>query len=121
MATKVPKTMTGFRERLCMYYFRFDFWNNDVCFFVWIYEIKQFKMKGERYFAFLSNQLGRLICLLQGAAICYLGERSLSFNNVMITLTNARLSARFVELASGVLYWCGEFYRWMNTQTTRPD
>ena len=30
-----------------------------------------------------------------------LSERSLSFNNVMITLTSARGSARIVELASG--------------------
>ena len=31
-----------------------------------------------------------------------LGKRSLSFNNVMITLTSAPLSTRIVELASGV-------------------
>ena len=57
--------------------FRFDFWNDEVCFFVWIYEMKQFKLQTE------------------------LSKRSLSFNNVIITLTNAGLSAHIVELASG--------------------
>ena len=48
--------------------FRFDFWNDDVYFFVWIYELEQFKLKVERCFALLSHQWGRLIGLLQGAA-----------------------------------------------------
>ena len=43
---------------------------------------------------------GDLICLLLGAAIYLMSERSLSFNNVMITLTSARWGARIVELAS---------------------
>ena len=57
--------------------FRFDFWNDEVCFFVWIYEMKQFKLQTE------------------------LSKRSLSFNNVIITLTNAGSSAHIVELDSG--------------------
>ena len=61
----------------------------------------QFKLKVEMCFALLSNQWGHLICLLLGAAIFLLSEPSLSFNNVMILLTNARSSAHIVELASG--------------------
>ena len=38
--------------------FRFDFLNDDVCFFVWIYEIEQFKLKVGRCFALISNQWG---------------------------------------------------------------
>ena len=52
--------------------FRFDFWNEDVCFFVWIYEIEQFKLKEGRCFAFISNQWGDLICLLLGTAIFFI-------------------------------------------------
>ena len=48
---------------------RFDFRNDDVCFFVWIYEMEQFKLKVGGNFALISNQLGDLICLLLGAAI----------------------------------------------------
>ena len=49
---------------------RFYFWNDDVCFFVWIFEMEQFKLKVERCSALLFNQKwGCLICLLQGAAI----------------------------------------------------
>ena len=51
-----------------------------------------FKLKVGRCFALISNHF-------------LLIERSLSFNNVMITLTNARLSARTVELASGAMYY----------------
>ena len=40
MATQ---TIMGFREGLCTQYFRFDCRNDDVCFFVWIYEIEQLK------------------------------------------------------------------------------
>ena len=59
--------------------------------------MEQFKLKVGRCFALISNHL-----------VCYwappllLSERSLSFNNVMITLTSARLSARTVELASEI-------------------
>ena len=51
--------------------FRFDFRNGDVCFFVWIYDMEQDKMKAGRFFALISNQLGDLICLLLGGAIFY--------------------------------------------------
>ena len=46
------KTIMGFREGLC----RFDFRNDDDCFFVWIYEMEQFKLKIGRCFALISNQ-----------------------------------------------------------------
>ena len=46
--------------------FRFDFWNDDVCFFVWIYEMKQFKLHVERCLVLLSDQWMHLICKLQG-------------------------------------------------------
>ena len=65
------KTIMGFRERLCMQYFRFDFRNDHVCFFMWIYEMEQFKLKVDRCFALISNQFGNLVCLLLGAAIFY--------------------------------------------------
>ena len=39
-----------------------------------------------------------------GGSHFLLGERSLSFNNAMITLTSARGRARIVELASGILF-----------------
>ena len=83
--------------------FRFDFRNDDVCFFVWLYEMEQFRLMVERCFALISNQWGDLVCLLLGAAIFFLlSERLLSFNNAMITLTSAHWSARIVELASGI-------------------
>ena len=53
--------------------FRFDFRNDGVCFFVWIYEMEQFKLKVHvrMCFALISNQSGHLICLLLGAAIFF--------------------------------------------------
>ena len=36
--------------------FRFDFRNDDVCFFVWIYEMEQFKLKVGMCFGLISNQ-----------------------------------------------------------------
>ena len=79
--------------------FRFDFPNEDVCFFVsvWIFEMEQFKLK---VFRFDFQPMGDFICLLLGSAIFLLSERSLSFNNAMITLTSALWSARIVELTS---------------------
>ena len=80
--------------------FRFGYRNDDVCFFAWIYEMKQFKVKVGRSFALISNQWAI-------SFVCYwakpflLSDRLLSFNNVMITQTSARWSARIVELASG--------------------
>ena len=38
------------------------FLNDDVCFFVWIYEMKQFKLQVETCFALLSIQWMHLIC-----------------------------------------------------------
>ena len=64
MATE---TIMGFREGLIMH--AFEFRNDDVCFFVWIYEMEQFKLKVERCFALISNQWWDMICLLPGAAI----------------------------------------------------
>ena len=50
---------------------RFNFRNDDVGFFVWIYEMEQFKLKVERCFRFDFQPLGDLICLLLGAAVFY--------------------------------------------------
>ena len=57
--------------------FRFNFRNDDVCFFVWIYEMEQFKLRVGLCFALISNHLGVLICLLLGAAI-FFTERALA-------------------------------------------
>ena len=99
MATK---TIMGFREGICTQYFR----NDNVCFFVWTYEMEQFKLKVGRCFALISNRRWDLICLSLGAAIL-LSERSLSF----ITLTRVPGSARIVELASDVLPVCESTYK----------
>ena len=80
--------------------FRFNFRNDDVCLFVWIYEMEQFKLKVGRCFALISNHLGGFDLLVTGRRHFLWSARSLSFNNVMITLTSARPSARIVELAS---------------------
>ena len=85
--------------------FRFNFRNDDVCFFVWIYETEQFKLKVGRCFALNSNHLGGFDLFVTGRRHFLLSERSLSFNNVMITLTSARPSAQTVELASGMHIW----------------
>ena len=85
--------------------FRFNFRNDDVCFFVWIYEMEQFKLKVGRCFALISNHLGGFDLFITGRRHFLLSERSLSFNNVMITLTSARPSARTVELASANRDW----------------
>ena len=37
--------------------------------FVWVYEMERYE--GRKVFALLFNHWGRLICLLQGAAIFY--------------------------------------------------
>ena len=79
--------------------FRFNFRNDDVCFFVWIYELEQFKLKVGRCFALISNHLGGFDLFGTGRRHFLLSERSLSFNNVMITLISARPSVRTVELA----------------------
>ena len=82
--------------------FRFDFRNDDVCCFVWVNEMEQFKLKVGRCFALISNHLGGFDLFVTGRRHFLLSKRSLSFNNVMITLTSARSSARTVELASGM-------------------
>ena len=61
--------------------------------------MEHFKLKVGRCFALISNQWGNLILFVTGRSHFLLSERSLSFNNAMITLTRARWSARIVELA----------------------
>ena len=75
--------------------FRFDFRNGDVCFFVWIYEMEEFKLRVGRSFALISNHLGGYDLFVTGRRHLFflLSERLLSFNNVMVTLTRARWSA----------------------------
>ena len=51
--------------------FQILFRNDDVCFFVWTYEMEQFKLKVGWCFALISFQRGDLICLLLGASILY--------------------------------------------------
>ena len=72
-------------------------------FFVWIYEMEQFKLKVGWCFALISNHLGAFDLFVTGRRHFLLSVHSLSFNNVMITLTSARPSARTVELASGIV------------------
>ena len=55
-------TIMGFREKLRAQYCRFDFWFDDFCFLVWIYEMKRFKLHVEGCLALLSNQWMHLIC-----------------------------------------------------------
>ena len=106
----VTKTIMGFREDCARNIFRFNFRNDDVCFFVWIYEMEQFKLK----VGLISNLLGGFDLFVTGRRHFLLSERSLSFNNVMITLTSARSSARTVELAS-VLHRCDEYLSILHT------
>ena len=65
--------------------------------------MEQLKLKVGRCFALISNHLGGFDLLVTGRRHFLLSARSLSFNNVMITLTSARPSARIVELASVVV------------------
>ena len=81
--------------------FSFDFPNDDVLFFVWIYEMEQFKLKVERCSRFDFQTNGRFDLFITRRSHFLLSERSLSFDNVMITQTSARWSARISELASG--------------------
>ena len=67
-----------------------------------VYEMEQFKVEVGRCFALIYNQLGVFDLFVTGRSHFLLCERSLSFNNVMITLTSARRSARILELASGI-------------------
>ena len=54
-------------------------------------------------FRFDFQPIGELDLFVTGRSHFLLSERSLSFNNAMITLTSTRWSARIVELASGLL------------------
>ena len=67
MATKT--IMFFFARGYARNIFRFDLRNDNVWFFVWIYEMEEFKLKVGRCFALISNQWWDLICLLLGAAI----------------------------------------------------
>ena len=53
-------------------------------------------------FCFDFQPFGGFDLFVTGRRQFLLSERSLSFNNVMITVTSARSSARTVELASGL-------------------
>ena len=65
----------GFREgSYARNIFRFDFRNEDVCFFMWLYENEQFELKVGRCFGLISNQfdlcvIGRSHFLLSRSAI----------------------------------------------------
>ena len=59
--------------------FRFNFRNDDVCFFVWIYEMEQFKLKVGRCFALISNHLWGFDLFVTGRRHFLLSERSLSY------------------------------------------
>ena len=53
-------------------------------------------------FRFDFKPIGGFDLFVTGRSHFLLSERSLSFNNAIITLTSARWSARIVELASAV-------------------
>ena len=63
--------------------------------------MEQFILKVGWCFALISNHLGGFDLFVTGRRHFLLSQRSLSFNNVMITLTSAQPSAQTVELASG--------------------
>ena len=72
-----------------------DFWIDYVCFFVWLYGLKQFKLF---HFAFLTMDASDL--LITGHNHILLSKHSLSLNNVMFTLTSTQTSTHFVEQTS---------------------
>ena len=55
-------------------------------------------------FPFPFQPMGAFDMFVTGRSHLLLSERSISFNNVMITQTNARSSARIVEPASGIFF-----------------
>ena len=55
-------------------------------------------------FCFDFQPMGGLDLLVTGRSHFLLGKHSLSFNNVMITLTSACWSTGIVELTSGILF-----------------
>ena len=63
--------------------------------------MEQFQLKVERCFRFDFQPMGGFDLFVTGRSHFLLSERLLSFNNVMITRTSARWSARIVELALG--------------------
>ena len=93
MATK---TIIGFREGLCTQYFRI--WFSEWRYMLLCMNIWNETSKTEVRKVFL---LVHVFSTNRGFG---LSEGSLSFNNVMITLTSARWSARIVELAYGACY-----------------
>ena len=54
-------------------------------------------------FRFDFQSIGGFDLFVTGRSHFLLSERSLSFNNAMITLTSARWGARIVELASDIV------------------
>ena len=66
--------------------------------------MEQVTLKVGRCFALISKQWGVSDLFVTGRSHFLLSERSLSFNNAMITLTSARWSACIVELVSGILF-----------------
>ena len=55
-------------------------------------------------FRFDFQPMGVFDLFVTGRSHFLLSERSLSFNNTMITLSSAPCSARIVELVSGILF-----------------
>ena len=81
MATK---TIMGFMRDYACNIFKFDFWNDDVCFFVWMHEMEQFKLKVGKVIHFAFQPMGAFYLFVTGCSHFLLSKRSLSFNNVMI-------------------------------------
>ena len=63
--------------------------------------MEQFKLKVERCFRFDFQPMGGFDLFVTGRSHFLFILSSLSFNNVMITVTSPCWSARIVELASG--------------------
>ena len=60
-------------------------------------------------FRYDFQPMGGFDLFVTGRSHFLLGERSLSFNNVMTSLTSARLGARIVELGSGLGTCCLQY------------
>ena len=69
--------------------FRFDFWNNDVCFFVWMYQMKPFKLKVEGCFAFLFLTIWAFDLFVTGRRHLIF-ERALAIESHKRSITSAR-------------------------------
>ena len=59
------KTIMDFVRDYARYIFRFYFWNDNVCFFVLIYEMDQFKQKMERGFSLCFSAIGTVFILIR--------------------------------------------------------